>query len=375
MQIVVAGHLCLDIIPDWQTGNLGALKPGTMVQVDGLTFSTGGAVSNTGIALKRLGFAPILMACTGDDHVGNIVRSIVQREGIDPDHFSCIKGATTSYTIVLNPPGEDRAFIHFPGTNDAFGADDVDLSGLEPGLFHLGYPPIMRELYTAEGENLEAIFRRAKASGWVTSMDMALPDPNSEAGRAPWRRILSRTLPYVDLFLPSLEEILYMLDQDKFYAVQEGALPITTELLDNLSQELLDMGAGVIGLKLGDQGLYLRTGAGVASSLGENWENRQLLSPIFEVEVQGTTGAGDTTIAGFLAGFSLGKDPEEVVTLANGVGACCVEVLSAIEGIPSLTTVEERISRGWPRVMPTIAHPGWHAEHGLLYGPLDKVKR
>jgi len=63
MQIVVAGHLCLDIIPDWQTGNLGALKPGTMVQVDGLTFSTGGAVSNTGIALKRLGFAPILMAC------------------------------------------------------------------------------------------------------------------------------------------------------------------------------------------------------------------------------------------------------------------------------------------------------------------------
>jgi sugar/nucleoside kinase (ribokinase family) len=113
----------------------------------------------------------------------------------------------------------------------------------------------------------------------------------------------------------------------------------------------------------------------VASSLGENWDNRQLLSPIFEVEVQGTTGAGDTTIAGFLAGFSLGKDPEEVVTLANGVGACCVEVLSAIEGIPSLTTVEERISRGWPRVMPTIAHPGWHAEHGLLYGPLDKVKR
>lgn len=373
MEIVVAGHLCLDIIPNWQAGSLASIKPGAMIQVQGLKFSTGGAVSNTGIALKRLGFAPRLMACTGDDHLGSIVRSILRREGVNPDRIASVEGATTSYTIVLNPPGTDRAFIHYPGTNDTFAADAVDLRGLEPGVFHLGYPPLMRELYIAEGINLEAIFRRAKQGGWITSLDMALPDPHSEAGQAPWRRILARVLPQVDFFLPSLDEILFMLDQDTFYAVQSGSRPITAELLDGLSGELLDMGAGAVGLKLGDQGLFLRTGAGIGGRLGEKWANRQLLSPIFQVDVQGTTGAGDTTIAGFLAGVALGMDPAEVVTLANGVGACCVETLSAIEGIPSLQEVQARIQRGWRRVLPTISHPGWRAaQDGVLYGPMDQ---
>jgi len=40
MEIVVAGHLCLDIIPNWQAGSLASIKPGAMIQVQGLKFST-----------------------------------------------------------------------------------------------------------------------------------------------------------------------------------------------------------------------------------------------------------------------------------------------------------------------------------------------
>ncbi|NMB01270.1 MAG: carbohydrate kinase family protein [Firmicutes bacterium] len=375
MEIVVAGHLCLDLIPDWKVGNLASLKPGNMIKVEGLTFSTGGAVSNTGVALKRLGFSPVLIARIGDDYVGDIIRSILQQEEIKLDHITCVSGATTSYTIVLNPPGTDRAFIHYPGTNDTFTADDVTLTDIDAGIFHLGYPPLMRELYINRGENLERLFRRVKGEGWITSLDMALPDPNSEAGQAPWWEILTGVLPHVDLFLPSLDELLFMMDVDKFYAVQSGSLSISTQLLDDLSQMLLDIGASVVGIKLGEQGLYLRTNKGIGTVFGENWENRQLLSPVFKVDVQGTTGAGDTTIAGFLAGCALGKDPEEVVTLANGVGACCVEALSAIEGIPSLSTVQARIERGWRRIPPTLDHSGWiSGQDGLLYGPKDKVQ-
>ena len=375
MKIVVAGHLCLDIIPDWQVGGFMSVKPGNMIQMEGLTFSTGGAVSNTGIALKRLGFTPVLMGRTGDDHVGTIFRSILQQEGISTQHIACIAGATTSYTVVLNPPDTDRAFLHYPGTNDSFSADDVDLRGIEPGLFHLGYPPLMREMYIDSGTNLQAVFRRAKQGGWITSLDMALPDPNSPAGRADWEEIVANTLPYVDLFLPSLDELLYMIDREKYHAVQNG-LQISTTLLDGLSNRLLDMGATVIAIKLGDQGLYLRTGSQAGSTLGEHWEERQLLSPIFKVDVEGTTGAGDTTIAGFLAGLLQNHRPEDVVTLANGVGAFCVEAVSASAGIPSLQAVQARISRGWQRVQPTMDHSGWQlGQDGVLFGPKDRVNR
>ena len=81
MEIVTAGHLCLDIIPKWGTGSLEAIQPGKLVVLDGVAFATGGAVSNTGISLKRLGLSPILIGRVGDDHLGEIVRRISRRRG------------------------------------------------------------------------------------------------------------------------------------------------------------------------------------------------------------------------------------------------------------------------------------------------------
>ncbi len=60
--------------------------------------------------------------------------------------------ATTSYTVIINPPGVDLIFLHHPGTNDAFCAADIDYAKLnEAALFHFGYPPLMRQMYTADG--------------------------------------------------------------------------------------------------------------------------------------------------------------------------------------------------------------------------------
>ena len=122
MNVVIAGHLCLDVIPRWETGGLLCIKPGSTIRMEELTFSTGGAVSNTGIALKRLGFEPILKARPGDDYVGSITRQILEEEGIKTDSFTSVHGVPSSYTIVLNPPKTDRIFLHHPGPNDLFSA-------------------------------------------------------------------------------------------------------------------------------------------------------------------------------------------------------------------------------------------------------------
>ena len=36
-------------------------------------------------------------------------------------------GEDSSYTLVINPPGIDRIFIHCPGANDTFGAADIPI--------------------------------------------------------------------------------------------------------------------------------------------------------------------------------------------------------------------------------------------------------
>ena len=268
---VIAGHICLDIIPDLSGSTLEQFRrtfaPGKLLQVGSAALGTGGAVSNVGLALHKLGMDVRLMGKVGDDAFGQIIRQIVA--STDPrlaDGMVVDASVGSSYTIVVNPPGVDRYFLHSPGANDTFVADDVRYDLLQQArLFHFGYPPLMRRMFEDDGVELIEIFRRAKQTGVTTSLDMALPDPSAPAGRANWIAILRATLPYVDIFLPSIEEILFMLRRETFDELERSAgshgivSVITPQLLSDVSAELLDQGAQIVGIKLGNRGFYLRT--------------------------------------------------------------------------------------------------------------------
>ena len=394
--MVVAGHICLDLIPTFEkhcfeggeAGLAEILVPGKLVNVGAAVTATGGAVSNTGLALHRLGFPARLVGKVGDDLLGHAILEILRGHGPGlVEGMVVTKEAPSSYTVVINPPGVDRMFLHCPGANDTFGAEDVPYEELRGArLFHFGYPPIMRRMYADGGAELERMLRRVKELGVTTSLDMARPDPASEAGRAPWREVLARALPYVDVFLPSLDETLFMLDRERFERMgAEVNAQADGEMLHELSGRLLGMGAAVVGLKLGEEGLYLRT-TGEAERLGRmgscavgevgEWVGRELLAPCFEVTVAGTTGSGDCAIAGFLAALAEGRGPEEAVTSAVAVGACNVEKADATSGIPSWAAVQERIGGKWGRRPTAVRLEGWAWEEGrgVWRGPGDRGK-
>lgn len=219
---IVAGHICLDVIPGLAhlpPGKFGdLLKPGHLIISGPATFSTGGPVSNTGLALHRLGISTRLIAKVGGDPYGAIVRQLVER--YDPGLTGGLvvdPAETTSYSVILSAPGVDRIFLHCPGANDAFGSDDVNYDLVaQARLFHFGYPPVMRKVYIDEGSELVRIFQKAKACGSTTSLDLTFPDPASEGGKAPWPAILGKVLPFVDIFLPSFEEMLFCLRRETY---------------------------------------------------------------------------------------------------------------------------------------------------------------
>ncbi len=384
---VVAGHICLDIIPNFvhhENVPLGELlRPGHLVEVGPVTLSTGGAVSNTGLALHKLGIHTRLMGKIGDDLLGRVVAEIVERHGtglsqgmvIDPD-------TSTSYTIILNPPGIDRTFLHSPAANHAFGASTVDYEAVNDArLFHFGYPPLMRRMYADGGAELMAMFRKVKALGVTTSLDMALPDPAAPSGQVDWRSILAQLLPYVDVFLPSLTEILFMLRpqayQDLIARGGESAIWDSNahSLVSSVGHELSEMGARVVGLKLGDHGLYVRTadrdalatmGRAAPSDL-DKWSEAEIWIPCFQVNVAGTTGAGDATVAGFLAALLRGLSLDTCATMAVAVGACNVEAPDALGGLRPWDETFARVERGWAQHLFVQPDPSWQwdADHHL----------
>lgn len=392
-EIVVAGHTCLDFIPTFggREESIDQLfVPGQLVEVGPAVATTGGAVPNTGLALHRLGRLTRLMGKVGDDFIGRaILDALRQDEPALADGMIVAQDEHSSYTVVINPPGVDRFFLHYPGPNDTFGADDVVYEQLDTAcLFYFGYPPVMRRMYVNEGKELATLMRRAKERGVTTALDMTKPDPESEAGRAAWPVLLERVLPHVDVFLPSFDEIVYMLARERFDRMQDHYGPAGVAagangaVLAEVAERLLELGAAIVVLKLGDQGAYLRTtddpdrlaAAGrCAPSEPTEWLNRELLAPCFQVNVRGTTGAGDCTVAGFLAGVVEGFSAVGSITAAVAVGACGVEGMDAVSGVPSWSTVQARIGAGWNRLPVDLSLPGWdwNEAESVWVGPKD----
>jgi sugar/nucleoside kinase (ribokinase family) len=245
-------------------------------------------------------------------------------------------------------------------------------------------------MYENDGEELALLLKKVKESGLTVSLDMAKPDPESDAGKANWRVIFEKALPYVDVFMPSFEEILYMLHRDRFDQLLQDApsgdlLPFASgALLSDISEELLEMGAAIVGLKLGEHGLYVRTTSNESRLLSmglcapvqgllANWTNSELISSCYKVDVVGTTGAGDCTIAGFLLGLMRGLSLEDSLHTAVGVGACNVEQADATSGIPHGSEVRGRIGDGWGKLDMKLDLQHWSLnEDNLWVGPHHK---
>lgn len=374
---IVAGHICLDIIPE--IDHPFTLLPGRLFEVGPALLATGGAVSNTGVAMHILGVPTTLMGKIGRDAFGDAIRTVLRRYGPDLDRGLIeAAGAVTSYSSVINIPGSDRIFLHCPGANHAFAAADVTPERLAgAALFHLGYPPIMGRMYRDGGVELETIYRTARTAGLTTSLDMVVPDPSGPSGQAPWLDIFQRVLPNLDIFLPSADELLYVLDRGQF----GGGDRLGAAELSALGTRMLAMGVAIAGVKLGARGLYLRTadaarlrrmGAAKPAELGA-WANRELWVPVFKIpKFVGATGAGDATIAGFLAALLRGCGLEEAGRFANTVGACNVQAADALSGLKSWEETRRLLANGWAvEPLALDAAPGWHcdAATGIWHGP------
>jgi sugar/nucleoside kinase (ribokinase family) len=378
------------------------LAPGSLRIAGPLTISTGGAVSNTGIALHRLGVRTRLVGLTGDDPLGALLRRVLDQEspGLG-DGIVTRKGAGTSYSVMLSSAATDRIAVHFPGANDDFGASDVDPAALRGAeLLHVGYPPLMRRLCESDGAELETIMRAGHAAGLATSLDMAVPD--ERVGDVDWRRLLARVLPATDVFMPSMGELRTMLGRPSGVPSATGDLPaqataqvsadVSAEVpaeppdeaeIRELADECLRIGCTIAAIKLGRFGLYVRTssrqrllklGARLIGLDVETWSDRELWSPIFEVDVRGTTGSGDATIAGFLTGLLDGLDPAETMNLACAVGSLCVEADDALSGIASRQQADARVHSELPRPAPPLPDT-WHRYAGeILAGPNDSAE-
>ena len=99
IDVVVAGHICLDMFPEFIATKKISLEdlfvPGKLINISKMRISTGGPVSNTGIALHILGIGVSFMAKVGDDFIGEAILNFLKNKA-SAEGIKIVKGESSS---------------------------------------------------------------------------------------------------------------------------------------------------------------------------------------------------------------------------------------------------------------------------------------
>ncbi len=337
----IAGYLCVDMVPlfnnEGPAETISTLfKPGTLIEIDGLGFSLGGAVANTGIAMKKFNKKVFLNGIVGNDIIGKFARENLDQYNLS-EGIQITQKAGTAFSIVIAPKGTDRIFLESPGCSKIFDIGCIDFEAISQSrMFHFGYPPLLREFYINNGEQLFVLFSRVQEMGVVTSLDFSLPDPQSESGKQDWPQIMQRILPYTDIFAPSIEEVLQIMMPCEYAKILSSTGnsdiidQISTNTIRELGKKIIQCGVKILLIKAGHRGSYILTGD--ISSLNQkggfdlsetSWNYREFWCNAYVADpekIKNATGAGDTAIAAFLSAILDGETAEQAIKFAAVAG-------------------------------------------------------
>jgi sugar/nucleoside kinase (ribokinase family) len=274
---------------------------GLLLHAEPIEVVTGGIVSNSGIAMARLGMKTAAFSYVGRDDFGAVVRRRLEDAGMDCSLLLTHPTAATSTTAVLIDPSSERSFAHCVGAPKLI--DKALLLGhldafARSRMMLIGYYSLMPNLDPELPEVLAAI----RKTGCQTAMDTA--------GDGGAMQPLDRILPHLDVYVPSHNEATHQTGETDPRKIIEAYRACGAP--------------GLLGVKLGTKGALLSPAAG-------QYVEIPCIKP--PNPVVDTTGAGDSFFAGLLTGLLKGYDAASAGRLAAATGAFCVTDYGATAGL------------------------------------------
>jgi sugar/nucleoside kinase (ribokinase family) len=273
---------------------------GNVEFIDEIRLTVAGTAGGTVVDTAKLGLKSLAVGAVGDDEKADFVLATLQKFGIDVSAMQRLNGIPTSATILNVRPNGDRPALHVRGASDHF---DVPASlydqVFDAPIVHLGGAGLLRKL---DGEPSRALLAEAKARGRIVTFDLI-------AASAETLGVVQPLLPFIDYFMPSIEEARDMSGR---------------KTPEDCASFYLDRGAGCCVLTLGGEGAFYahRDGA-------------RLRVPAYDIKVVDTTGCGDAFDAGFIAALHHKMDPERSMRFAQAAAALVATGLGSDAGIVS----------------------------------------
>ena len=271
----------------------------------------GGDTSNSAIAAARQGASVGYVSAVGDDVYGHMLRELWDREGVDHSEVRTdAQGFTAVYFVTHDESGHHFSFFRRGSAASRMTPAQLPAERIaQARVLHLS--GISAAISDSACDTCFAAVEIAKAAGVKVCFDTNLRLklwPLSRA-RAVMREMIRRS----DICLPSYDDVAAI-----------SGLKDADALLD----WCLDLGAGVVALKLGAEGALLGDG------------KTRLRIPPHPCKVVDATGAGDTFGGALLARLVAGDELEAAGRYATVAAALSTEGYGAVEPIPTAARVQ-----------------------------------
>lgn len=253
----------------------------------------GGSAANTIVSLSRLGVEVGFVGMVGSDEEGDLILEKFRAEGVETQ-IRIEEGYTGAAIGFVDAQGE-RALYIYPGVNEKLCMEDIDRDFINNARF----------LHTSSFVNREQL-----------EMQREL------AKRAKSKLSFS---PGMLCFNYELEDLIAVIERSAvvFLSLDELTSLVRGENYEKGAEALLNIGAQIVCVTLGEQGCYVTDRTGASHTIDA-----------YPTEVVDTTGAGDAFAAGFLYGLLHEKSILESGKIGNLVASCCIREYGARKGLP-----------------------------------------
>lgn len=273
--------------------------------VEQITISAAGTAGAAAAVMSKLGGDVRACGVIGEDILGDLLTTLLQRSGVDTTLLLRAPGLQTSASVLPIRPDGSRPALHVVGTNQLLPQHIPWEAVADADIVYRGGP----EFYG--GETAAQILSHAKAHTAVTSADSLAP------GVPEALTYFEAALPYIDYLLPNDEQVMGWTGAP---TLQQGC------------RQLVERGARCVVATAGAAPTMIATEDGITEVA------------CFAVDVIDTSGCGDAFSAGFLRGISSGMTPPQAARFGNATAAQVAQGLGSDFGAYDFDSVQRFIA-------------------------------
>jgi len=321
------------------------LEEGSKIEIEGLSYYTGGGATNSGTSFSRLGFDVSTIFKTGHDLQADLVIKKLKEENVDTSYTSKSSKLHTGISIIIPSMTGDRTVLAYRGSNT-----ELKIADINEELIASCDQIYITSLSGESSRLLPYITEIAKKH----NIPVATNPGSSQLAQGAVE--LRESLKYIDIFVLNSQEAnefmrtLVQVDQELKNQILEAKVipekkqapkllksPIIYQdisfSLHNYFNEILKRGPKIAVVTNGEEGVYVATNGNI------------YFHPSIETKTISTLGAGDSFSSCFIANIALGKSVEESTVAGIINSSSVISHLDAKTGLLSKKELEKQLKK------------------------------